>query len=187
MIQESFKGVVTPASAAGFVGLLSLFNMAGRFFWASASDAIGRKYTYYIFFALGAVLYYFVPELAATGKIALFVAAYAVILSMYGGGFATVPAYLADMFGTAFVGGIHGRLLTAWAAAGITGPVLVNYIRAYQVDHGVTGGAAYAMTLHVMVVLLILGFACNALVRDVHPRHHMPGDEELPQASASGS
>jgi MFS family permease len=147
--------------------------MGGRFVWASASDWLGRKNTYFIFFALGAVLYWFVPHFAETGKVALFVMAYCVILSMYGGGFATVPAYLADIFGTAFVGGIHGRLLTAWAAAGIAGPVLVNYIRAYQVAHGFVGAQAYTMTLHVMAGLLVLGFLCNLLVRAVDARHHM--------------
>ena len=173
MIQESFKGSVTAAAAAGFVGLLSLFNMGGRFFWASSSDWIGRKNTYFVFFALGAVLYWLVPQLGASGNIALFVLAYCVIMSMYGGGFATIPAYLADMFGTAFVGGIHGRLLTAWAAAGIAGPVLVNYIREYQVAHGVTGADAYTMTLHIMAALLVVGFICNLLVARVSDRHHM--------------
>ncbi|HKR47808.1 MAG TPA: MFS transporter, partial [Paraburkholderia sp.] len=104
---------------------------------------------------------------------ALFVLAYCVILSMYGGGFSTIPAYLADMFGTAFVGGIHGRLLTAWAAAGIAGPVLVNYVRAYQVAHGVAGADAYTMTLHIMATLLVIGFICNLLVRRVDAKHHM--------------
>jgi MFS family permease len=173
MIQESFKASVTAAAAAGFVGLLSLFNMGGRFVWASASDWIGRKNTYFIFFVLGAILYLLVPTFAASGNIALFVAAYCVILSMYGGGFSTVPAYLADMFGTAFVGGIHGRLLTAWAAAGIAGPVLVNYIRAYEVANGVPKAAAYTTTLHIMAGLLVLGFICNLLVRRVDARHHM--------------
>ncbi|GJG97230.1 OFA family MFS transporter [Cupriavidus pauculus] len=173
LIQESFKGSVTPAAAAGFVGLLSLFNMGGRFFWASSSDWIGRKNTYFVFFALGAVLYWLVPQLGASGSIALFVLGYCVIMSMYGGGFATIPAYLADMFGTAFVGGIHGRLLTAWAAAGIAGPVLVNYIREYQVSHGVVGAQAYAMTLHIMAALLVGGFVCNLLVSRVNAKHHM--------------
>ena len=173
MIQESFKSTVTAAAAAGFVGLLSLFNMGGRFVWASASDWIGRKNTYFIFFSLGAVLYYFVPGFAASGQIALFVLAYCVILSMYGGGFATVPAYLADMFGTAFVGGIHGRLLTAWAAAGVAGPVLVNYIRAYEVAHGVAKADAYTMTVHIMAVLLVVGFVCNLRVKRVDDKHHM--------------
>lgn len=173
MIQESFKNTVSAAAAAGFVGLLSLFNMGGRFVWASASDWVGRKNTYFIFFVLGAVLYYFVPGFAASGNIALFVLAYCVILSMYGGGFSTVPAYLADMFGTAFVGGIHGRLLTAWAAAGVAGPVLVNYIRAYEVAHGVAKADAYTMTVHIMAVLLVVGFICNLLVKRVDDRHHM--------------
>jgi len=173
MIQESFKGTVTAAAAAGFVGLLSLFNMGGRFVWASTSDLIGRKNTYFVFFALGAVLYYLVPTFGASGNIVLFVAAYVVILSMYGGGFATVPAYLADIFGTAFVGGIHGRLLTAWAAAGIAGPVLVNYIRAYEVANGVAKADAYTMTLHIMVILLVLGFVCNLLIKKVDAKHHM--------------
>ncbi|MDR5733617.1 OFA family MFS transporter [Caballeronia sp. LZ025] len=173
MIQESFKASITAGAAAGFVGLLSLFNMGGRFVWASASDWIGRKNTYFVFFVLGAVLYYLVPQFARAGNVALFVAAYCVILSMYGGGFATIPAYLADMFGTAFVGGIHGRLLTAWAAAGIAGPVLVNYIRAYEVAQGVAKADAYTMTLHIMAVLLVIGFFCNLLVKRVNERHHM--------------
>ncbi|MFM0322713.1 L-lactate MFS transporter [Caballeronia glebae] len=173
MIQESFKASITAGAAAGFVGLLSLFNMGGRFVWASASDWIGRKNTYFAFFALGAVLYFLVPQFAGAGNIALFVLAYGIILSMYGGGFATIPAYLADMFGTAFVGGIHGRLLTAWAAAGVAGPVLVNYVRAFQVSHGVVGAQAYTMTLHIMAALLVVGFICNLLVSRVHERHHM--------------
>ncbi|PTB17685.1 MFS transporter [Trinickia symbiotica] len=173
MIQESFKNTVTPAAAAGFVGLLSLFNMGGRFVWASASDWVGRKNIYFVFFVLGAVLYYLVPSFAAAGNIALFVLAYCVILSMYGGGFSTVPAYLADMFGTAFVGGIHGRLLTAWSAAGVAGPVLVNYIRAYEVAHGVAKADAYTMTVHIMAFLLVIGFICNLLVTRVHEKHHM--------------
>jgi len=173
MIQESFKGTITAAAAAGFVGLLSLFNMGGRFVWASTSDLIGRKNTYFVFFSLGAVLYYLVPTFGASGNIVFFVASYGVILSMYGGGFATVPAYLADIFGTAFVGGIHGRLLTAWAAAGIAGPVLINYIRAYEVANGVAKADAYTMTLHIMVILLVLGFVCNLLIKKVDPKHHM--------------
>ncbi len=173
MIQESFKDTVSAAAAAGFVGLLSLFNMGGRFVWASSSDWLGRKNTYFIFFALGALLYYAVPQFAQGGNIVLFVLAYCAILSMYGGGFATVPAYLADMFGTAFVGGIHGRLLTAWAAAGVAGPALVNYLRAYEVAHGVAKADAYTMTVHIMAVLLLAGFVCNLLVKRVDDKHHM--------------
>ena len=124
--------VAIAAIAAGFAGLLSLFNIGGRFFWASLSDYIGRKNTYYTFFLLGIALYASVPFFAQIGSKLLFVSAFCIILSMYGGGFATVPAYLADMFGTQFVGAIHGRLLTAWSIAGIIGPVVVNYIRESQ-------------------------------------------------------
>jgi MFS family permease len=173
MVQESFKESITAGAAAGFVGLLSLFNMGGRFVWASASDWIGRKNTYFVFFVLGAILYLLVPQFAKSGNVALFVLSYCVILSMYGGGFSTVPAYLADMFGTAFVGGIHGRLLPAWAAAGVAGPVLVNYIRAYEVTHGVAKADAYTLTLHIMAGLLVVGFVCNLLVRRVNEKHHM--------------
>ncbi|WP_395681528.1 OFA family MFS transporter [Inquilinus sp.] len=172
MSQEMFPGTITATAAAGFVGLLSLFNMAGRFLWSSTSDYIGRKPTYAIYFALGIVLYALVPWAGQIGSVALFVAFYAVILSMYGGGFATIPAYLRDMFGTMHVGAIHGRLLTAWSAAGILGPALVNYIRQYQVDRGVPPSAAYSETMYIMAGLLVVGFICNALVRPVDARHH---------------
>jgi Major Facilitator Superfamily. len=165
MIQEFFPGRITAAAAAGFVGLLSLANMIGRFFWSSTSDKIGRKPTYMIFFVLGAVLYFSVPTAGRLGSVGLFVTLYAVILSMYGGGFATVPAYLRDMFGTVQVGAIHGRLLTAWSAAGIAGPALVNYIREYQIAHGVAKAASYNTTMYIMAGLLIVGFVCNMLVR----------------------
>ncbi|OWJ67595.1 OFA family MFS transporter [Inquilinus limosus] len=172
MSQEMFPGVITPIAAAGFVGLLSLFNMAGRFLWSSASDVIGRKGTYAIYFVLGIALYATVPWAGQIGSVGLFVACYAVILSMYGGGFATIPAYLRDMFGTMHVGAIHGRLLTAWSAAGILGPVLVNYISAYQKSRGIPPSAAYSETMYIMAGLLVIGFICNALVRPVDARHH---------------
>jgi MFS family permease len=165
MIQEFFPGRITAAAAAGFVGLLSLANMAGRFIWSSTSDKIGRKPTYMIFFALGAVLYFSVPTAGRIGSVGLFVTLYAVILSMYGGGFATIPAYLRDMFGTVQVGAIHGRLLTAWSAAGIAGPALVNYIREYQIAHGVPKADSYNTTMYIMASLLIVGFIANFLVR----------------------
>ena len=177
MIQEMFKGSVTPAAAAGFVGLMSLFNMGGRFVWSSASDYIGRKNTYYVFFVLGAVLYSSVPHMGQIGSVAMFVVLYLVIISMYGGGFSTVPAYLADIFGTKFVGGIHGRLLTAWSTAGVLGPVLVNYIRQYQVDHGVAKADAYTVTMYIMAGILVLGFFCNMKIKAVHEKHHMRHDE----------
>lgn len=166
------------AIAAGFTGLLSLFNIGGRFFWASFSDYIGRKNTYFAFFALGVGLYSLVPSMGHLGNVALFVAAFCIILSMYGGGFATVPAYLADLFGTQMVGAIHGRLLTAWAAAGVLGPVLITYLREYQLAAGVERAAAYDMTLYILAGLLVLGFICNMLVRPVADKHFM-SDAEL--------
>ncbi len=142
------------AIAAGFTGLISLFNIGGRFVWASFSDFIGRKATYATFFILGIAMYASAPWSGHAGHIALFVGAFCIILSMYGGGFATVPAYLADMFGTQMVGAIHGRLLTAWSAAGIFGPVIVNYIREYQLNHGVARAAVYDITMYVLCALL---------------------------------
>ncbi len=177
MSQEMFPGKVTVTAAAGFVGLMSLFNMGGRFFWASVSDFIGRKNTYFVFFFLGVLLYALVPQTGAAGNVTLFVLCFCVIISMYGGGFATVPAYLRDMFGTRYVGAIHGLLLTAWSMAGIFGPVLVNYIRQYNVEHGVAKAAAYNVTMYVMAVLLVVGFFCNLFVRAVHERHHMKHEE----------
>jgi MFS family permease len=177
MSQEMFPGKVTVTAAAGFVGLMSLFNMGGRFFWASVSDFIGRKNTYFVFFFLGVLLYSAVPQTGELGSVALFVLCFCVIMSMYGGGFATVPAYLRDMFGTRYVGAIHGMLLTAWSMAGIFGPVLVNYIRQYNVEHGVAKAAAYNVTMYVMAALLVVGFFCNLFIREVHERHHMKHDE----------
>jgi MFS family permease len=172
MIQETFGGRVTASAAAGFVGFISLFNLLGRFFWSSVSDVIGRKTTYAIYFALGTALYCAVPRVGRMGSIALFVALFAVIFTMYGGGFATVPAYLRDLFGVEQVGAIHGRLLTAWSAAAVAGPSIVTYMREYQLSRGVPKGEAYAVTMYVMAGLLVVGFACNTAVRAVDPRHH---------------
>jgi MFS family permease len=163
--------------AAGFAGLLSLFNIAGRFFWASLSDHIGRKNTYYVFFLLGIVLYALAPTLAAMGSKVMFVLAFGIILSMYGGGFATVPAYLADIFGTQFVGAIHGRLLTAWATAGIIGPVVVNYIREAQIAAGVPRAQVYDFTMYILAGMLALGLICNALVRPLADKWFMKPEE----------
>jgi MFS family permease len=163
--------------AAGFTGLLSLFNIGGRFFWASLSDKIGRKNTYYTFFLLGIVLYALAPTFAAMGSKLLFVLGFGVILSMYGGGFATVPAYLADMFGTQFVGAIHGRLLTAWATAGIIGPVVVNYIREFQLAAGVKPDQLYNTTMYILCAMLIAGLICNYLIKPVDPKWHMSDAE----------
>jgi len=186
MIQEMFTGRVTPAAAAGFVGLLSLFNMGGRFVWASISDYIGRRNTYMVFFLLGIVLYSLVPTTGRMGSIVLFVGAFGIILSMYGGGFATIPAYLRDIFGTMHVGAIHGRLLTAWSAAGVLGPLLVNYIRQSQIDHGVAKAQAYSVTMYIMCGLLLVGFICNLLMRPVDERLHFRGAGAAPAMPAGG-
>jgi len=166
--------------AAAFVGLLSLFNIAGRFFWASLSDKIGRKMTYVAFFGLGIILYASAPAFAHAGSLFLFVAAFCVILSMYGGGFATVPAYLADLFGTQMVGAIHGRLLTAWSTAGIIGPVVVNYIREYQIAAGVPRALVYDRTMYILAGMLVLGMICNLLIKPVSEKWFMAHAEQLP-------
>jgi MFS family permease len=165
------------AIAAGFTGLLSLFNIAGRIFWASLSDRLGRKVTYAMFFLLGIALYSSIPWTAATVNLALFVGFFCVALSMYGGGFATVPAYLADLFGTRMVGAIHGRLLTAWSTAGVLGPVLVNYVRDYQIDHGVARAQAYSLTMFILAALLAGGFICNLLIKPVDPANYMTPEQ----------
>jgi len=167
MLQEIFGA--SAAVAAGFTGLISLFNIGGRFFWASLSDHIGRKATYATFFVLGMALYAAAPSLARTGSQAAFVLAVCVIVSMYGGGFATIPAYLADTFGTQYVGAIHGRLLTAWSTAGIIGPVLVNYIREAQLAAGVPRQQVYDFTMYILAGLLVLGFIANTLVNSHRP------------------
>jgi MFS family permease len=172
MIQEIFPGRVTAAAAAGFVGVLSLFNMGGRFFWAAISDYIGRRNTYLVFFVLGIALYALVPSIGQLGSISLFVLAVAVIISMYGGGFATVPAYLRDLFGTMNVGAIHGRLLTAWAVAGVLGPELFDYIREIQLDRGVPKAHAYSITLYVMCGFLTVGLLLTLGLRPVDAKYH---------------
>ncbi len=171
MLQDIFAA---PAGiAAGFVGLLSVFNIGGRFFWASMSDKIGRKTTYFIFFVAGIALYAAAPWAAHSGNKALFVAFCCLILSMYGGGFATVPAYLADVFGTQFVGAIHGRLLTAWSTAGVLGPLLVTQIREHAAQSGVARAFVYDQVLYVMAGLLAVGLVANLLVRPLAQRWFM--------------
>ena len=176
MIQEIFPGRVSPAAAAGFVGLISLFDMAGRFLWATASDYIGRRNTFMAFFLLGILLYSTIPTVGQLGSIPLFVAVSCIILSMCGGGFAAVPAYLRDLFGTYQVGAIYGRLLTASSVAAILGPVLVNYLRRYQIDHGVPRAQAYSFTMYVMCGLLLIGFLCNYAMRAVDEKYYYRGD-----------
>ena len=178
--------VAIAAIAAGFAGLLSLFNIGGRFFWASLSDYIGRKNTYFVFFVLGIALYASAPFFAQIGSKLLFVGAFCIILSMYGGGFATVPAYLADMFGTQFVGAIHGRLLTAWSTAGIIGPVVVNYIREAQLAAGVPRAQLYDFTMYILCGMLVVGLICNFLVKPVDAKWYMNEDELAKLRAASG-
>jgi MFS family permease len=173
--KDQLKAIATVA--AGFTALLSLFNIGGRFFWASLSDKLGRKLTYIVFFVLGGVLYFSVPGSAAAGSIVLFVAAFCIILSMYGGGFATVPAYLADIFGTQMVGAIHGRLLTAWATAGVLGPVVVNYMREYQLGLGIPREQVYNQTMYILVGMLVVGLICNLLVKPLNDKWFMTADE----------
>jgi MFS family permease len=173
--KDQLKAIATVA--AGFTALLSLFNIGGRFFWASLSDKLGRKLTYVVFFVLGGVLYFSVPGSASAGSIVLFVAAFCIILSMYGGGFATVPAYLADIFGTQMVGAIHGRLLTAWATAGVLGPVVVNYMREYQLGLGIPREQVYNQTMYILVGMLVVGLICNLLVKPLDDKWFMTADE----------
>ena len=191
MIQELFSetsvgadAAVSAAAAAGFVGLLSLFNMGGRFFWSSISDKLGRKNVYTVFFVLGAILYCLIPSLGESGSKALFIIGFCVIISMYGGGFAAIPAYLRDLFGTYQVGAIHGRILLAWSLAAVLGPVLVNYIRQGQIDAGVPAAQAYSITMYIMAGLLVVGLLANALVKQVHAKHHL---HTIPEAAHSGN
>jgi MFS family permease len=177
MIQEIFAGRVNAQTAAAFVGLISLFNMIGRFAWASTSDHIGRRNTYMIFFALGILLYFSVPSLGRAGSLPLFVAAFAIILSMYGGGFATIPAYLRDVFGTMHVGAIHGRLLTAWAVAGVLGPNLFTYMREHQLKSGVPKAQVYSVSMYIMCAFLLIGLICNFCMRPVDAKYHHTGGE----------
>lgn len=186
MIQDFFKGHILVAAAGGFVGLLSIFNMAGRFFWASMSDFLGRKTTYFIFFTVGAVLLFLLPSTRGDhmNSVALFVSVAAVIISMYGGGFATIPAYLKDLFGGYNVSAIHGRLLTAWSTAGIVGPLVVNGILDHYVANHMAKQDAYPHILHIMAGLLLVGFVANLLVRPVGAKHWMA--EQNLEAVGSG-
>ena len=171
MCQDMFG--VSVAIGAGFTGLLSLFNMGGRFLWSSASDYTGRRAVYSIYFLLGAALYALLPWTQQTQNRTLFVICTAVIISMYGGGFATIPAYLKDLFGTYQVGAIHGRLITAWSMAAVIGPLLINGLYDRRVAAGVPKAEAYNNTFYLMCGLLMLGLAANLLVRPVDPKHHV--------------
>ncbi len=165
------------AIGAGFVGLISLFNIFGRIVWASSSDHLGRKPTYLIFFVLGIALYLMASVSAGWKSLAIFVASFCVIASMYGGGFATIPAYLADMFGTQFVGAIHGRLLTAWSTAGILGPVVVNYMHDIRLEQKVPFDQIYEPIFYVLAAMLVVGLIANLMVRPVADRYFMSAEE----------
>jgi MFS family permease len=204
MIQEIFGGMLvgqpgvlldalsteakvrTAAIGAGFVGLISLFNIGGRFFWASVSDKIGRKATYAIFLLLGGIMYASIPWASGIGSQTLFVVFLCVIASMYGGGFATIPAYLADMFGTQFVGAIHGRLLTARSTAGILGPILFLQITQAQKDAKIPSNLVYDQAFYVMAGLMAVGFVANLLIRPVAERWYMPEGTTVNTVEAAG-
>jgi MFS family permease len=177
MIQDFFReggtSTVAATAATAFVGLLSIFNMAGRFVWSSTSDFIGRKPTYMMYLGVGMVLY-FLLAVAGHSATAVFVLLAGVILSFYGGGFATVPAYLRDLFGTYQVGAIHGRLLTAWSVAGVLGPLIVNAIADAGKKAGHVGPDLYATSFYIMISLLVVGFVANELIRPVNPKFHEP-------------
>ncbi|WP_405663128.1 OFA family MFS transporter [Streptomyces sp. RK9] len=181
MITDFFADTSTPVSAsaaAGFVALLSAANMAGRIGWSSASDLVGRKNVYRLYLGAGALMYFLIARFGDDSK-PLFIVCALVILSFYGGGFATIPAYLKDLFGTYQVGAIHGRLLTAWSLAGVLGPLIVNWVADRQEEAGKHGPGLYGLSLSIMIGLLVIGFVANELVRPVHPRHHLSAPKEL--------
>lgn len=186
MIQDFFKGNIGATAAVGFVGLLSIFNMGGRFFWASTSDFIGRKGTYFIFFVLGAILYFILPlaRQDRLNSVPLFVIIAAVVISMYGGGFATIPAYLKDLFGGYNVSAIHGRLLTAWSTAGIIGPLIVNGILDHYIATHQAKVDAYPLILHIMTGLLLVGLLANLLVKPVSEKYWMKDQNLAPVGPA---
>ncbi|WP_163512327.1 OFA family MFS transporter [Fodinicola acaciae] len=188
MIQDFFRGdngvsTVAAAAATGFVGLLSIANMGGRILWSTTSDLIGRKPMYMIYLGVGIVLY-LVLAFAGHLHTALFVLITALILSFYGGGFSTVPAYLRDLFGTYQVGAIHGRLLTAWSAAGIAGPLIVNGFLDAQGKPGTLTASAYQPALFTMIAILLVGFVANLLIRPVAERFHEPKSATTEGATA---
>ncbi|MEU8411753.1 OFA family MFS transporter [Amycolatopsis japonica] len=185
MIADFFRETSTPvgtAAAAGFVALLSLTNMLGRFVWSSTSDLVGRKNIYRLYLGVGALLYLVIALTTNASKL-VFVLCAMLILSFYGGGFATVPAYLKDLFGTYQVGAIHGRLLTAWSMAGVLGPLIVNAIADSQKSAGKVGPDLYSTSLFIMIGLLVVGFVANELVRPVNPKHHEPASSGEPARS----
>jgi MFS family permease len=192
MIQDFFRtdgsSTVAAAAAAGFVGVLSLFNMGGRFVWSTTSDYIGRKPMYMVYLGVGIILYIILAILGSTATW-IFVLTAAIIISFYGGGFATVPAYLRDLFGTFQVGAIHGRLLTAWSAAGVAGPLIVNSVLDLAGgEPGTLVAGDYRPALFIMVGLLAVGFVANLLIRPVAAKWHEPDhDAATPAATPERS
>jgi MFS family permease len=190
MIQDFFRedgtSSVTVAVAGGFVGILSMANMAGRFVWSSTSDVVGRKPIYMLYLGGGVVCYTLLALVGSTST-AIFVLLAAVILSFYGGGFATVPAYLRDLFGTFQVGAIHGRLLTAWSVAGVAGPLIVNRFLDAQGKPGTLTASAYRPALLTMVGVLAVGFVANLLIRPVPERFHEPAADDEARAATAGA
>ena len=191
MIQDFFRdgetSAVAAATAAGFVGLLSLFNMGGRFVWSSTSDYIGRKPIYMIYLGVGIVLYVILATLGSSATW-IFVLTAAVIISFYGGGFATIPAYLRDLFGTFQVGAIHGRLLTAWSAAGIAGPLIINgVLDMAEGEPGELVAGDYRPALFIMVGLLAVGFVANLLVKPVADKWHEPTSAPTPETKEASA
>jgi MFS family permease len=187
MIQDFFRGAdgkssVAVAAAAGFVGVLSIFNMAGRFGWSTTSDLIGRKPIYALYLGVGIIAYALLATVGHTSTV-VFVLLAAVILSFYGGGFATVPAYLRDLFGTYQVGAIHGRLLTAWSAAGVFGPLIINGFLDREGKPGTLTEEAYSPALFTMVGVLAIGFVANLLIRPVSERFHEKSSTEATEAA----
>jgi hypothetical protein len=188
MIQDFFRGdsgvsTVTVAAAGGFVGILSLANMAGRFIWSSTSDYVGRKPIYMLYLGGGIIAYLLLATVGNNATV-LFVLLAMLIISFYGGGFATVPAYLRDLFGTFQVGAIHGRLLTAWSAAGVAGPLIINGFLDAKGTPGKLTVDAYRPALYTMIALLAVGFIANLLIRPVASRFHEPSDEQEPTGPA---
>jgi len=188
---DAAQKIAAAAAGAGFVGFISLFNIGGRFFWASISDRLGRKPTYAVMLATGALLYAVIaPWSASAAALTVFALAFAVIVSMYGGGFATVPAYLADVFGTQFVGAIHGRLLTAWSTAGILGPLIVTRMRDAAIAAGTPRAEIYPPIFWTLAGLLVAGFVANLFIRPVGDRFRMTAAEVAalrgPEATVGG-
>lgn len=186
MIQDFFRGAdgsstVAAATAAGFVGLLSIANMAGRFVWSTTSDYIGRKRNYMGYLGIGIVCYLLLALVGSSSTV-LFVLLAGIIISFYGGGFATVPAYLKDLFGTYQVGAIHGRLLTAWAAAGVAGPLIINGFLDTQGEPGKLTAEAYRPALLTMVGILAVGFLANLAITHVADKWHEPDLDEADEA-----